>query len=101
MAVELGRGCASRGWVLSIYGDHAQWLGTFPREAQDEVWRADPDALICTCYAPMGKARAVDGGTFDVTGAADTCRRSTRRGATSAHHSHADTPISRLKSTTP
>src|SRR5262249_23810366 len=53
MAIELGRGCASQAWVLSIYGDHAQWVGTFPRAAQDDVWRADPDALVCTCYAPM------------------------------------------------
>jgi alkylation response protein AidB-like acyl-CoA dehydrogenase len=67
MAIELGRGYASQAWVLSIYGDHAQWLGTFPREAQDDVWRADSDALVCTCYAPMGRARAVDGG-FVVSG---------------------------------
>ena len=62
MAIELGRGCASQAWVLSIYGDHAQWVGTFPREAQDDVWTDDPRALICTCYAPMGEARAVAGG---------------------------------------
>ena len=62
MALELGQGCASQAWVLSIYGDHAQWVGTFPREAQDDVWGADPDALICTFYAPFGQARRVPGG---------------------------------------
>ena len=67
MAIELGRGCASQAWVLSIYGDHAQWVGTFPRAAQDDVWGSDPQALVCTCYAPMGTARAVDGG-FVVSG---------------------------------
>ena len=62
MAIELAQGCASQAWVLSIYGDHAQWVGTFPREAQDDVWGSDPRALITTCYAPMGKAARAKGG---------------------------------------
>jgi alkylation response protein AidB-like acyl-CoA dehydrogenase len=67
MAIELAQGCASQAWVLSIYGDHAQWVGTFPRRAQDDVWGVEPNALVCTCYAPMGEAKRTSGG-FTVSG---------------------------------
>jgi alkylation response protein AidB-like acyl-CoA dehydrogenase len=67
MAIELGQGCASQAWVLAIYGDHAQWVGTFPRHAQDDVWSDEPQALVCTCYAPMGETARVKGG-FTVSG---------------------------------
>jgi alkylation response protein AidB-like acyl-CoA dehydrogenase len=62
MAIELAQGCASQAWALSIYGDHAQWVGTFARQAQDDVWLKQPNALVCTCYAPMGEAKRVAGG---------------------------------------
>jgi 3-hydroxy-9,10-secoandrosta-1,3,5(10)-triene-9,17-dione monooxygenase len=37
-AQEFGRGCGSQGWVLTVYGDHAQMISIFPGEAQDEIW---------------------------------------------------------------
>jgi alkylation response protein AidB-like acyl-CoA dehydrogenase len=59
--LALSHGCAAQGWVLTIYGDHTQALGMFPRRAQDEVWD-DPRALISTSFGTMGRARKVTGG---------------------------------------
>jgi resorcinol 4-hydroxylase (FADH2) len=59
---ELGRSCTSSAWGCSLGAVH-QWLvGTFPAEAQDDVWGSDPDAIVCGSYAPAVKATAVDGG---------------------------------------
>lgn len=61
-AVEFGKGDGSQGWVLTVYGDHAQMIGTFEREAQDEIWADDPTTLASTCFAPLGKMVRKDGG---------------------------------------
>src|SRR5690348_15745551 len=34
----LARGCGSQAWCANIYNDHCQLLGTFPLEAQEDVW---------------------------------------------------------------
>ncbi|MBT3990408.1 MAG: hypothetical protein HOG95_14070 [Rhodospirillaceae bacterium] len=59
---ELGKGCGSQAWVADVFVEHACHLGHFPDEAQHDVWDENPDALISTCYAPMGTAEAVEGG---------------------------------------
>ena len=54
--------CASTAWVCGIYMAH-NWLGgLFPKQAQDEVWGEDPDAVISGSYAPVGKATTAAGG---------------------------------------
>jgi alkylation response protein AidB-like acyl-CoA dehydrogenase len=59
---ELARGCTSSSWGCSLGAIH-QWLvGTFPEEAQDDVWRNDPSAIVCGSYAPATMAEKVDGG---------------------------------------
>jgi len=59
---ELARGCTSSAWGCSLGAIH-QWLvATFPEQAQDDVWRHDPSAIVCGSYAPSTMAREVDGG---------------------------------------
>jgi len=59
---ELGRGCTSSSWGCSLGAIH-QWLvGTFPVEAQQDVWGNDPDAIVCGSYAPAATAEPADGG---------------------------------------
>jgi resorcinol 4-hydroxylase (FADH2) len=59
---EIGRGCTSSAWACSL-GAIQQWLlGLFPAQAQDDVWREDPRAILCGSYSPITTARAVDGG---------------------------------------
>lgn len=54
--------CGSTGWVSSVLGVHPWQLALFDKLAQDEVWGEDTATLISSSYAPMGRAKAVDGG---------------------------------------
>jgi alkylation response protein AidB-like acyl-CoA dehydrogenase len=59
---ELGRGCTSSAWGCSLGAIHQWLLGTFPQQAQDDVWGRDPSAILCGSYAPAVMAERVDGG---------------------------------------
>ncbi len=61
-AVELGKGCGSQGWVLTVYGDHVQMIGMFEPEVQDEIWADDPATLCASAFAPLGKMAPHKGG---------------------------------------
>jgi 3-hydroxy-9,10-secoandrosta-1,3,5(10)-triene-9,17-dione monooxygenase len=67
LLVELGavlaHGCASSAWTLTNLASHHWMLAMFPPEAQDEIWGADPAALISASFIfPAGRAHAVEGG---------------------------------------
>jgi alkylation response protein AidB-like acyl-CoA dehydrogenase len=59
---ELGRGCTSSAWNCAIGSIHQWLIAGFPREAQDDVWRGNPDAFACVSYAPTGTTEVVDSG---------------------------------------
>lgn len=59
---ELGRGCPSSAWGCSLGSVHQWLIGTFPAQAQRDVWGQNPDAIVCGSYAPTITAEAVDGG---------------------------------------
>jgi 3-hydroxy-9,10-secoandrosta-1,3,5(10)-triene-9,17-dione monooxygenase len=54
--------CGSTGWVSSVLGVHPWQLALFDDRAQQEVWGEDQSTLVSSSYAPMGRAKAVDGG---------------------------------------
>jgi 3-hydroxy-9,10-secoandrosta-1,3,5(10)-triene-9,17-dione monooxygenase len=54
--------CGSTGWVSSVLGVHPWQLALFDERAQHEVWGEDSTTLISSSYAPMGRAKAVEGG---------------------------------------
>ncbi len=60
----LASACGSTGWVSSVVGVHPWHLALFDVRAQQEVWGDDPDTLISSAYAPMGRALPSDGGYF-------------------------------------
>ncbi|WP_430331036.1 3-hydroxy-9,10-secoandrosta-1,3,5(10)-triene-9,17-dione monooxygenase oxygenase subunit [Rhodococcus sp. ACT016] len=60
----LASACGSTGWVSSVVGVHPWHLALFDVRAQEDVWGDDPDTLISSAYAPMGRAIASDGGYF-------------------------------------
>jgi len=63
IAAELGRGCASSAWVMSVIAVHSWIVGMFPLEAQEEVWGTDDAALVATSFLPAGaKVERVAGG---------------------------------------
>jgi alkylation response protein AidB-like acyl-CoA dehydrogenase len=59
---RLTRGDGAQGWVQAIMADHAQMLGTFPLEAQEDVWGENPDAVMSASFDPKGIATPVEGG---------------------------------------
>jgi 3-hydroxy-9,10-secoandrosta-1,3,5(10)-triene-9,17-dione monooxygenase len=59
--------CGSTGWLTSVLGVGAWHVALFDERAQRDVWSDDPDALICSSYAPTGRLVAVDGG-YELTG---------------------------------
>ncbi|NKY33142.1 flavin-dependent monooxygenase [Nocardia speluncae] len=59
--------CGSTGWVTSVLGVHPWQLGLFDARAQTEVWGEDPDTLISSAYAPVGRLKQVEGG-FELSG---------------------------------
>ena len=59
----LGRGDCSTAWTVANLASHHRTLALFSKQAQDEVWNENPDALIAAGIAyPQGRAKKVDGG---------------------------------------
>ncbi len=50
VAMEIGRGCGSSGWMASFWGGHSFEIGWFSEQAQEEYWE-NPDALSSTVSA--------------------------------------------------
>ncbi len=50
--------------MASVVGVHPWQLALFDVRAQRDVWGANPDTLMSSAYAPMGRAIASDGGFF-------------------------------------
>jgi 3-hydroxy-9,10-secoandrosta-1,3,5(10)-triene-9,17-dione monooxygenase len=59
----LARACASSAWNFVNLGTHHLLLAMFPPQAQDDVWKASPDALIASAFVfPAGRAQKVKDG---------------------------------------
>jgi 3-hydroxy-9,10-secoandrosta-1,3,5(10)-triene-9,17-dione monooxygenase len=80
LAVEIARGCASSAWVLSVIASHSWLLGTFPAQAQDEVWSKDPEALVATSFLAVdpkvepAQGGLALGGRWKFSSGVDLCR---------------------------
>jgi alkylation response protein AidB-like acyl-CoA dehydrogenase len=62
VSAAVGEADGGTAWVLTLI-NVCQWLiGLFPRQAQDDVFGADPDALVSGVLAPTAVAVKVDGG---------------------------------------
>src|SRR6202007_2580389 len=58
LVATIARGDGSTVWVLANLAAHHWLLGMWPKEAQDEIWGASPDALIGSALIfPRGRAR--------------------------------------------
>lgn len=67
VGVEIARGCGSVGWVNTVTAMYHVFMGMYPAEAQDEVWGADPGAVVAASFTPTGTVTKVDGG-YSLTG---------------------------------
>src|SRR5258708_15338790 len=60
---ELARGCASTAWNFGNLQVHHGMLAMYEERAQEEVWGADPEALIASAIAfPPARAQTVERG---------------------------------------
>ena len=62
LIAEIGRGCTSTAWGCALGLIHQWLLATLPKQAQDDVWLENPQAILCGSYAPATHAVRVDGG---------------------------------------
>jgi len=67
VAQRLCRADGAQGWVQAIMADHAQLLGTFPLQAQEDVWKDNPNAVLSASFDPTGIATPVHNG-FKLSG---------------------------------
>lgn len=67
VARALSEVCGSTGWVTAVLAVHAWHLGLFDPRAQQEVWGEDPDVLVASSYAPIGRLRPVEDG-YELSG---------------------------------
>lgn len=63
VAEELSRACPATGWCYGLWAAHAWLVGYWPLPAQEEIYGANPDALISSSLN-VGKSTCVpiDGG---------------------------------------
>jgi alkylation response protein AidB-like acyl-CoA dehydrogenase len=62
VSAALGEADGGTAWVATLLNVCAWMTGTFPQQAQDDVWGEDPDALVCGVLAPTAETRKVEGG---------------------------------------
>ncbi len=67
VSAAVGEADGGTAWVVTLLNVCAWMTGLYPQQAQEDVWGADPDALVCGVLAPTAEARKVDGG-YQVTG---------------------------------
>jgi alkylation response protein AidB-like acyl-CoA dehydrogenase len=67
VSAALGEADGGTAWVVTLLNVCAWMIGTYPQQAQDDVWGANPGALVSGVLAPTAEARKVEGG-YQVTG---------------------------------
>lgn len=58
----LAGACGSTGWVASVLGVHPWHVALFDEQAQEDVYGDDPETIVCSAYAPVGRLEEVAGG---------------------------------------
>lgn len=58
----LAGACCSTAWAYSLLCTHNHQMAMFNKEAQDEFWGENPDAVASSSIAPFGKYEEAEGG---------------------------------------
>ncbi len=67
VSAALGEADGGTAWVVTLLNVCAWMTGTFPQQAQDDIWGTNPGALVSGVLAPTAETRKVEGG-HQVTG---------------------------------
>ncbi len=62
VSAAVGEADGGTAWVVTLLNVCAWLLGTFPQQAQDDVWADNPDALVSGVLAPTAETSKVEGG---------------------------------------
>ena len=54
--------CPSTAWAMQLLIAHSHAIAYYDKRVQDEIWGADPNALVSSSVAPFGKTTPADGG---------------------------------------
>ena len=57
----------SAGWIAGVVGVHPWEIALMDRRLQEEIYGEDPDTWVASPYAPVGRAKKVDGGFLFTT----------------------------------
>ncbi len=58
----LASACPSTAWATQLLMGHSHVVAGFSKEAQDEIWGSNPEAVVCSSVAAMGKFERASGG---------------------------------------
>jgi 3-hydroxy-9,10-secoandrosta-1,3,5(10)-triene-9,17-dione monooxygenase len=62
VSAALAEGCGGTAWVTALINGCAWFTSLFAKQAQDEVFGADPNARVAGVFSPATKVRRVEGG---------------------------------------
>jgi len=62
VCTQLARGCGSSSWIVNIVAGASFVAARFSDQAREEIWGADPGAVVCATLTPTGTARTTEGG---------------------------------------
>jgi alkylation response protein AidB-like acyl-CoA dehydrogenase len=68
--LEIAQGDGSQAWAMMVHNEYVQLLGACSERLQEEVWGANPRALISSSFQPVGKVERKSGGYTLSTGSA-------------------------------
>ena len=64
----IAEGCSATAWVLGVMHAHSWLLAHFPKKAQDEVYKKNPNTMVSAVIGPRGKAIRKTDGTYVLNG---------------------------------
>jgi 3-hydroxy-9,10-secoandrosta-1,3,5(10)-triene-9,17-dione monooxygenase len=64
----IAEGCSATAWVLGVMHAHSWLLAHFPQQAQDDVYKKNPNTMISAVIGPRGKAVRKSDGTYVLNG---------------------------------
>jgi 3-hydroxy-9,10-secoandrosta-1,3,5(10)-triene-9,17-dione monooxygenase len=62
VCARLARGCGSSSWIVNIVAGASFIAARFSDEAREDIWGADPGAVVCATLTPTGTARSTEDG---------------------------------------
>jgi 4-hydroxyphenylacetate 3-monooxygenase len=60
----LAGACGGTAWAFSLLITHSHQMAMFSKQAQDEIWAENPDAIASSSIAPFGKIEECEGGVL-------------------------------------